>query len=217
LNEILRIDNVWKKFKGNWVLKGITFSVKENSVIALVGKNGSGKTTLLKIMCGLVKPTKGKVEILGEDVHRGDGNYKWKIGVLLHENILYEELTVGENLKYYARIYGQKDLGGIASEVFERLGLDRYSSTKVGHLSYGWRKRVNLVRALINDPELILLDEPLSGLDEEAEKIVSEIIVDLSKEKTVLFTIPNKYDLASLLKSIDAKVVELVDGGLKFE
>jgi len=153
-------------------------------------------------MCGLVRPTKGTVRVFGEDLNTSSYS---KIGVLLHENVLYDELTVGENLEFYARMFGF--VSDVAKDAFGRLGLDEFSDKKVKTLSYGWKKRLNFVRALINDPEILLLDEPLSGLDEEARKDVVEIMFELSKERVVIFTSPSELDFCKTFKLVNGVLI----------
>jgi ABC-type multidrug transport system ATPase subunit len=193
---ILEVSDVWKKFRKNWILKGVNLGIEHPSLLAIVGKNGSGKTTLLKIMCGLVRPTKGTVRVFGENLNTGSYS---KIGVLLHENVLYDELTVRENLEFYDRMFGF--MGDVAKDAFDRLGLDEFSDKRVKTLSYGWKKRLNFVRALINDPEILLLDEPLSGLD------VVEIMFELSKERVVIFTSPSELDFCKTFKLVDGVLI----------
>jgi len=185
---MIELFDVWKRFR-DWVLKGVNLRIERNGLFAIVGDNGSGKTTLLRIMCGLEKPNKGFVKILGRDLR----DCKRFLGVLLHENILYDELTVEENLNFYAKVYGC--YSEISKDVSRRLGLDGYMDFKVKDLSFGWKKRANLVRALLNDPKIILFDEPFSGLDESAREDVREIMFDLSRDRVVVFTTPIEPDL----------------------
>ncbi|ADB57706.1 ABC transporter ATP-binding protein [Archaeoglobus profundus] len=201
---MIELEDVWKRFKKEWILKSVNLRLNGNGLFAILGENGSGKTTLLKIMCGLIKPNRGRVRILGIDL-RKDKSYKRYIGVLLHENVLYEELTVEENLKFYAKAYGC--YSEIARNMSKRLGLDKYMSAKVKDLSFGWKKRANLVRALLNDPKVVLLDEPFSGLDESARIDVCEILKELSKDRIVIFTTP-------VSPEIDCKVFRLEKGVL---
>jgi len=191
---MIELVDVWKRFGRVWILRGVNMNVRRSTLIAIVGENGSGKTTLLKIICGLIKPTRGSVKILGRDI-RKDSTYKYHVGILFHENVLYDELTVHENLIFYSRMYGFKDLNDLARNVFKRLNLERYRDVKVRDLSYGWRKRVNFVRALVNDPEIILLDEPLSGLDETARNTILDLLSDLSNERVVIMTSPTELDV----------------------
>ena len=215
---VVQAIDIWKRYRGRWVLKNLSMSVNRSSITTILGRNGVGKTTLIKILCGLVRPTKGRVFVFGEDVHRGEGGYRRSIGVLMHYNILYDELTVVENLDYYARMYGLSGYidSPAAREAFETLGLKKYRDTKVGHLSFGWRKRTNIVRALINDPSIVIMDEPTSGLDEVATEEVARLLSRLATNKTIIFTISNREDLDILVgKELKPRVLRLEDGGLK--
>ena len=193
---MIELIDVWKRFKKNWVLRDVNLKIEDCGLFAIVGDNGSGKTTLLKIMCGLIKPSKGVVKIFGKDV-RKDRGYKSIVGVLLHENVLYEELTVEENLRFYANAYGC--YSELAKDAFKTLGLDGFRDTRVRDLSFGWKKRANLVRTLLNDPKIILLDEPLAGLDEKARQDVKNLLINLSKDRIVVFTSPTKPDVECMM------------------
>ncbi len=198
----IELEDVWKMYRDDWILREVTISFKKNGLFAIVGDNGSGKTTLIKIMCGLIKPTRGIVRIFGKKIN--GWKYKKHIGVLLHENVLYEELTVEENLRFYSEFYGFSNL---AKRVFEEFGLDRYRDTKVGELSYGWKKKANFIRALLGDPSILLLDEPFAGLDEKTRKTVEEIMIELSEDKIVIFTIPYKPSIDCNILKIENKAV----------
>lgn len=217
VDTVVQAIDIWKRYRGRWVLKSLSLEVGDSSLTAILGRNGVGKTTFIKILCGLVRPTKGKIFIYGEDIHRGQGDYKASLGVLMHENILYEELTVEENLNYYAKMYGVDDplASASAREAYELLGLEKYMDTKVGHLSFGWRKRANIVRSLINDPQLVIMDEPTSGLDEQATREVARLLEKLSSNRTIIFTISNREDLDILLeKGIKPDIYRLENGRL---
>ncbi len=191
---LLEVHDVWKKYGKTWVLKGINLKINKNALVGIVGDNGSGKTTLLKIISGLIKPNKGRVKLFNSDI-RENLNYKSMIGMLFHENTLYDELTVEENLNFYAKIYGLEKMSDIAAEIFKRMRLENYKDTKVKDLSHGMKRRVNLVRALINNPKIVLLDEPLSGLDEKSRKTVKKIMIELSNEKIIIFTSPTEVNI----------------------
>jgi len=191
---LLEVHDVWKKYGKTWVLKGVNLKINKNALVGIVGDNGSGKTTLLKIISGLIKPNKGRVKLFNSDI-RENLNYKSMIGMLFHENTLYDELTVEENLNFYAKIYGLEKMSDIAAEIFKRMRLENYKDTKVKDLSHGMKRRVNLVRALINNPKIVLLDEPLSGLDEKSRKTVKKIMIELSNEKIIIFTSPTEVNI----------------------
>ena len=208
----LKLENIWKRYGGRWVLKGVELEVNESTVMCIYGENGVGKTTLLKIVAGLVAPTKGRVLINGSSDRRFRNSLQ---GVLLHENILYEELTVEENITYYSRLYGDVDQD-LIDKLVEVLGLKSYWRTKVGALSYGWRKRANIVRAFINNPRVLLLDEPFTGLDINAYRNLLEIIMNVSEGRIILFTISNESDLNRIHNDFEGDLIvkELKEGGL---
>ncbi len=208
----LKLENIWKRYGGRWVLKGVELEVNESTVMCIYGENGVGKTTLLKIVAGLVAPTKGRVLINGSSDRRFRNSLQ---GVLLHENILYEELTVEENITYYSRLYGDVDQD-LIDKLVDVLGLKSYWRTRVGALSYGWRKRANIVRAFINNPRVLLLDEPFTGLDINAYRNLLEIIMNVSEGRIILFTISNESDLNRIHNDFEGDLIvkELKEGGL---
>lgn len=208
----LKLEDIWKRYGGRWVLKGVELEVNESTVMCIYGENGVGKTTLLKIVAGLVAPTKGRVLINGSSDRRFRNSLQ---GVLLHENILYEELTVEENITYYSRLYGDVNQD-LIDKLVDALGLKSYWRTKVGALSYGWRKRANIVRAFINNPRVLLLDEPFTGLDINAYRNLLEIIMNVSEGRIILFTISNESDLNRIHNDFEGDLIvkELKEGGL---
>ncbi len=184
---VVTFENVWKKFT-RWVLKEFNLKVEEGEVVRLEGANGSGKTTVLKLASGLERPTRGRVFVLGKEPRKSLRH----IGYLMDRDILYPELTVIENLEFYAKIYGVK-LERV-KEVIEKIGLKEYENAKVEELSFGWRRRANFARAILHKPKVLLLDEPLIGLDQNAKKIVKESVKELVEEGTsVLYTSPTGF------------------------
>jgi ABC-type multidrug transport system ATPase subunit len=220
LSKFIDALDVWKSYGRKSVLKGIDISIDSPTTFVILGKNGVGKTTLIKLLSGLLIPTKGKILIFGEDI-RYNYSYKEHVGVLLHDNVLYEELTVNENLSYYAKMYGLNDIteSKLGYMAYEILGLESYSDTKVAHLSFGWRKRANFIKALLNDPSIILLDEPISGLDETASGDIVELVSTLSEDRVVLLTISNIDDLRPFMDKgcVEDDVYRLEDGRLKHD
>ena len=187
---LLEFRDVWKSFGGGYILKGVNLAVDRGEMAAVVGSNGSGKTTLLRLASGLVAPSRGRVLIDGVDARTTAA--KALLGYLPHHPPLYGDLTVRENLLYYAGLYGQVDLDGV-SPVVEDLGLSPMMDRRVAELSYGWRKRVDLVRTLIHDPPLLLLDEPFSGLDDRGRGWLSGFLArEVSSGKAVVMTSPRR-------------------------
>ena len=162
--------DVWKMLGGSWVLRGVSIALEAGDVVVLEGPNGSGKTTLLKILAGLLAPTRGRV------VRRCGDTCIAYVG---HSPLLYRDLTVEENLRFYAGVLGAP-LDPPGSGVWARLGLEAYRSRRVEELSYGWRKRADLARALLARPRVLLIDEPFTGLDSEASEALESIISEFS-------------------------------------
>jgi ABC-type multidrug transport system ATPase subunit len=163
--------SLWKAYGDVWALRNVSISIDVGRLALLLGPNGAGKSTLIKILCGLLRPSRGRVRVLGFEW--GNKMLRRRVGVLLHESLLYEELTVFENLSFYASFYGVE----VSSELLKLLGVDSVLNWRVGQLSYGLRRRVDLARALIHGPSLLLLDEPFSGVDESTCRVIAEHIV----------------------------------------
>ena len=202
------VEDVWKRYQreGRWILSGVTLNASSEGIF-ITGPNGSGKSTLLKIISGLIRPTKGRVLIYGKSPTEA----RAELGLVLHHSLLYNDLTVEENLTYYARLYGiEPDLH--KNEIIERFGLRNFLGKKAGELSFGWRKRVDITRALLHNPKLLLIDEPFTGLDESAALTLKSVLGDLIKRgMTILATSPIKGDFG--VKGF--KVLWLEDGKLR--
>ena len=171
----LEMRDVWKAYRpGHWVLRGLDLEVGPGELIVVVGPNGSGKTTLLRIAAGLLRPSRGVVRVCGRE--------PWSVeakrcrGVVMHWSFLYDELTVAENLELYASLAGLKGYRPESDGAASALGLRERLGEPVGWLSFGWRKRSDLARALLGSPRLLLLDEPLTGLDSSAAARLLEML-----------------------------------------
>ncbi len=188
---IVVLKNVWKRYlRAGWVLRGIDLDLAPGTMASLIGSNGSGKTTLLRIIAGLTKPSKGEVRIAGHNP--ASLIAKSVLGVVLDKPLLYRELTVRENLAYYSSLYGV-DLDIEDYWVVELIGLNKYLDRRVEELSYGWKRRADIARALLHSPRVILVDEVFTGLDEEGVKALSALFDELvGKGSTVLVASPQK-------------------------
>ena len=170
-------------------LRGVTFEVQRGHIFGFVGPNGAGKTTTIRTLMGLIRPTSGSAMILGQKIPSRAARFK--VGFLPESPYFYDYLTVGELLDLAGRLFGvPSDLRKKrANDLIERVGLDRARSQSLKKFSKGMLQRAGLAQALMNDPELVVLDEPMSGLDPIGRKEVRELILSLRDQgKTVFFS-----------------------------
>lgn len=176
-------------FKKVMALEQLNLSVKKGEIFGYIGPNGAGKTTTLKILMGLLFPTSGKVTIFGRDIQ--DIKVKEKIGFLPEGPYFYDYLTAGEFLLFYGKLfgYGKPYLAKKVDEMLTLVDLKQKKNTQLRHFSKGMLQRIGIAQALINDPELVVLDEPMSGLDPIGRARVRNIILQLQEQgKTILFS-----------------------------
>ena len=192
MNDAISLDKVSKSLNGREILKSIGFSVNRGDIFGYLGPNGAGKTTTIRIILGLFQPTAGKVHIMGKFIE--DDNVRKKIGFVLEADGLYDNLTAYGNLEYYCKIYDvpQDQRKGRIEEMLELVGLADRSSDKVSIYSKGMRQKLALARAMVHDPEILILDEPTAGVDPTGQIEVRQIMLDLAqKGKTIFFSSHN--------------------------
>jgi ABC-2 type transport system ATP-binding protein len=180
-----------KRFGDFTSVDDVTFEVREGEVFGLLGSNGAGKSTLIRLFCGLLTPTSGTGRVLGLDVARDPEGVRRRIGYMTQRFSLYEDLSVEENLRFYAGIYGVpgRKRRARVNEVIERAGLGGRRRQLAGTLSGGWKQRVALASATIHEPPLLFLDEPTAGVDPVSRRDFWEQIHRLAHEgTTVLLT-----------------------------
>ena len=186
---MLEALGVSRRYGWRWALKDLNLAVSPGETLALLGKNGSGKTTLLKTLAGLLRPTEGAVRISGQPISR---EAKERIGLLSHEPMLYAGLTIRENLNYFAKLFGVEsgEIPGRVDLLAKTLAISERLDEPVRVLSQGLRQRVALARALLHEPDIVLLDEPFSGLDPEAAGRLESVVRALCerRECIVVFT-----------------------------
>ncbi len=183
---ILKIENVSKKIKGEYILKNISFEINENKIIGLIGPNGAGKTTLLKTIVGLYTPTTGKIYINGLDLEHEFEDAIENIGSVIETPILYENLTGKENFKVFSMMFKNIPRERVI-ELISVLSLEKYCGKKVKTYSLGMKQRLGLAVALINDPSIIILDEPTNGLDPIGMRDLRNFLRSL-KNKTIIIS-----------------------------
>jgi len=172
----IEINNLNKKYKNIFAVKNINFKINKGKTIGLLGPNGCGKSTTIGMILGLIKPTSGSVLINGKNIETNRTSLLEKINFISPYIELPKKLTIEENLKVYGRLYGVKNLNNKILELMETLNLNEFRKRKTGELSSGQKNRVSLAKALINDPEILLLDEPTASLDPDVGDYVRGII-----------------------------------------
>lgn len=188
LKSIVKLNRVSKRFGPIKALVDLSLKVDEGEVTSILGPNGSGKTTLLRIISLQLTPTSGEFLLFGG---KPEGNYdKRKIGYVAHQIFLYNDLTVRENLEFYYKTFFPNSKFKLEnfSEVISALKIDRWLECRVKDLSHGSKKKADITRALIHSPELLVMDEPFSGLDLEAREVLIKYLEKLQGEKTIIFS-----------------------------
>lgn len=184
----IQVTNLLKKYGEQKAVDNISFNVAKGEIVGFLGPNGAGKSTTMKIVTGYLQADAGNARVCGIDVQKAPLDSKRKIGYLPESNPLYYEMYVREYLDFIADVHQVADKKRKIEEVIQTVGLTLESKKKVGQLSKGYKQRVGLAAALIHDPEVLILDEPTTGLDPNQIVEIREVIAKLGKNKTVLFS-----------------------------
>ena len=188
----IEVKGLTKSYGRTQALRGLDLKVRWGEVIAILGPNGSGKTTLIKALATLTRPDEGTIRIADLSTSRSGERIRRLIGVVTHDSLLYPDLTGYENLKFYARMFRLDSIDERVRRVTERMGMTPRLNQKVGTLSHGMQKRFSIARALLHDPLVLIMDEPESGLDQEALSLLDAVITDREMPaRTVLITTHN--------------------------
>ncbi|MEK6750843.1 MAG: heme ABC exporter ATP-binding protein CcmA [Chloroflexota bacterium] len=183
-----------KRFGLKTILRGVDFSVQPGEFVALLGPNGAGKTTFLRILASLSRPSLGSVKVAGYSLPHESAQVRAKLGVVSHMPLLYPDLTAEENLQFYARMYGITNYQSRITEVLQMVGLEPRRKDLVRTFSRGMQQRLAIGRAVIHDPEVMLFDEPYTGLDQDASEMLDDVLRSVAaKGRTVVMT---SHDLA---------------------
>ena len=203
-NCVVKVSNLVKIFDKRKIIKNISFDVSENSVVGILGKNGAGKTTLLGMLMGLILPSSGKIEILGEDLNIKKNEILKKINFQSPYVDLPKKMTVEQNLYFYSRLYGIKNFKDIVNDLVNKLKMKDLIKKSYGSLSAGQKTKVNLCKALINNPKLLLLDEPTASLDPETSIFIREFLLKFQKKNnsSILITSHNLDEIQSICSKI---------------
>ena len=214
MNTLVSVNNLSKNFSSFEAVKEISFSINESEILGLLGPNGCGKTTTIGMMLGLLKPTSGEVIINGFNVEKNRINLLKKMNFISPYIELPKKLTVKENLMVYGKLYSVNGINNRIDYLTETLRLSEFINKKTGELSSGQKNRVSLAKALVNDPDILLLDEPTASLDPETGDFVRTFIEKISSEKkmSILLASHNMNEVKRLCKSIlmmkDGKIID---------
>jgi ABC-2 type transport system ATP-binding protein len=195
---VIETRGLTKKFGDFTAVEGVSFAVRRGEVVGCVGPNGSGKTTTMRMLLGLLRPTGGSASVLGFDVTREAERIRPLVGYMSQKFALYEDLTVRENLVFYAGVYGMRPAAyrPRVKELMALIGLSGQEGERAGALAGGWRQRLALGIALVHRPQLMFLDEPTSGVDPEARRAFWDIIYTLAEEGATIFVSTHYMDEA---------------------
>ncbi|MEJ7607420.1 MAG: heme ABC exporter ATP-binding protein CcmA [Bryobacteraceae bacterium] len=187
MSAAISAEHLWKFYGDYPAIRDISLEVDRGQCVALLGRNGAGKTTLLRIVAGLSRAAKGRAAIFGEDIR--DSRSRRRIGVLGHGIGIYDELSAIENLRLFARLYEIDDADRAALMWLERVGLERVAKGLVREFSRGMRQRLAVARAFLHEPDILLLDEPFTSLDDRAIAVLQSVLREaLQQGKTVMMS-----------------------------
>lgn len=211
MEHIIEIQNLSKSFGNINAVQNLSFCVKKGELFAFLGVNGAGKSTTISILCGQLSRDAGSVRVCGQDVDRAMDTIKRRLGVVFQNSVLDQALSVRDNLASRAALYGitGRALERRLTELDELLGLQELLGRPVGKLSGGQRRRIDIARALLHEPEILILDEPTTGLDPQTRKLLWDVIFRMRREKHMTVFLTTHY----MEEATDADYVVILDRG----
>ncbi len=198
---VIAVRGLVKRFGIKSVLKGMDFQAEEGEFVALLGPNGAGKTTFLRILASLSRPSAGDVRVKGHRLPQQATAVRRRLGFVSHQPLLYGDLSGEENLRFYARLYSLPDANERIAAVLKMVGMYRHRRDLVRTYSRGMQQRLAIARALLPDPDVLLLDEPYTGLDQDAAAMLDEILARVSTQKRTVVLTSHDLSKAALLAS----------------
>ncbi len=210
---IIEVKNLVKKFGDFTANDHLTFDVKKGEIFGFLGANGAGKTTAIKILCGLSKPTGGEASIAGYDVYRQTEQIKKNIGYMSQKFSLYENLTIAENIRFYAGIYGlpKKEIKTRLDELMRRLEIVDLKDKLIASLPLGWKQKLAFSVAIFHRPAIVFLDEPTGGVDPVTRRQFWEMIFQAAKDGITVFVTTHYMDEAEYCDRVSI----MVDGRIE--
>ena len=212
-NKVIKCEGLTKRFGDFTAVANITFEVDKGEIFGFLGANGAGKTTAMRMLCGLSTPTSGKATIAGFDIYRHPEKIKRKIGYMSQRFSLYDDLSVQENINFFAGIYGLSDteikIG--SRELLEQLGMQDQAKKRVGSLPLGWKQKLAFSTAIIHRPEIVFLDEPTGGVDPVTRRQFWDLIYQAAANGITIFVTTHYMDEAEYCNRISI----MVDGRIE--
>lgn len=211
---MIRVSRLVKNYGLQPVLRGVSLHVQRGEFLTLVGPNGAGKTTLLRIMATLGRPTAGEIHVGGWPLPAAADRVRSHLGLISHQPLLYAELTAEENLRFFARMYGLAEPAGRIDKVLQAVDLDNRRHDLVGEFSRGMQQRLAIARSILHEPDVLLLDEPYTGLDQSAAAMLDGLLHSVATAgRTVVMT---THDLVRGLANCD-RVAILARGKIAYQ
>ncbi|WP_342432268.1 ABC transporter ATP-binding protein [Neobacillus sp. FSL H8-0543] len=194
---MIEIKKLIKQADNKIILRGIDLSIKQGETVAILGPNGAGKSTLLKVLATLIKPSSGLVKINGLDLKKDQIEVKKIFGYLPHSSLLYDHYSPLENLIFFGKLYGVKNIDKRAAELVKEVGLSFFINDPVKNFSRGMIQRIAIARAIIHEPKILLLDEPHTGLDQGAISILNNVILSMKEKGSTTLMVTHDFKQAA--------------------
>jgi heme exporter protein A len=194
---MIEINKLTKQADNKRILRGVDLSIKKGETVAILGPNGAGKSTLLKVLATLIKPTSGRVVINEMDLKKNHIQIKKIMGYLPHSSLLYDHYSPLENLVFFGNIYDVKNVEQRAVELVKEVGLSFFLNEPVKNFSRGMIQRIAIARAIVHEPEILLLDEPHTGLDQGAISILNNVILSMKQKGTTTLMVTHDFKQAA--------------------
>jgi heme exporter protein A len=194
---MIQTKQLIKRVGDKVILRGVNLTIEQGQTVAILGPNGAGKSTILKVLATLIKPTSGEVLIDNKDLKKHLVEIKSLIGYLPHASLLYDHFTPLENLVLFGKLYGVKDVEQRAKELVEKVGLSFFLHEPVKSFSRGMIQRIAIARAIVHNPRILLLDEPHTGLDQQAIAILNKVILEMKAQGTTTVMVTHDFKQAA--------------------